>query len=54
MKSFMLRVELHWFATVNTDNDIRFCLKLKLVQQHEDGETRSLIMLQILHGFESH
>ena len=27
MKSFMLRVELHWFATVNTDNDIRFCLK---------------------------
>ena len=48
----MLRVEIHICKlTVNVDNDLKFCLKVKLVQGHRDGETKSLIALQILRGF---
>ena len=50
----MPRVELHICKlTANIDHNLNFCLKVKLVQRHEDGETRSLLMLQILHGFRS-
>ena len=52
MTSFVLRVELHICKlTLNTDHGLKFCLKVKLVQRREDGETRTLIMLQILRGF---
>ena len=50
----MPRVELHICKlTANIDHNLNFCLKVKLVQRLEDGETRSLLMLQILHGFQS-
>ena len=41
MRSFMLRVELPHILkfTVNIDHDLKFYLKVKLVQRHEDGET---------------
>ena len=55
MRSFMIRVELPhiWKFTVNIDHDLKFCLKVKLVQRHEDGETWKLIVLKILRGFQS-
>ena len=54
VKFLMPRVELHICKlTANIDHNLNFCLKVKLVQRHEDGETRSLLMLQILHGFQS-
>ena len=54
MTPFLLRVELHICKlTLNIDHDLKFCLKVKLVQRREDGETRTLIMLQILRGFQS-
>ena len=43
MESFMLRLELHICKlTVDIDYELKFCLKVKLVQRHEDGETRNL------------
>ena len=52
MTPFMLRVELHICKlTLNIDHGLKFRLKVKLVQRREDGETRTLIMLQILRGF---
>ena len=39
----MLRLELHICKlTVDIVYDLKFCLKVKLVQRHEDGETRNL------------
>ena len=50
----MPRVEIHICKlTVNVDHDLKFCLKVKLVQGHRDRETKSLIALQILRGFQS-
>ena len=50
----MLKAVLHICKfTLNIDPDLKFCLKVKLVQRHEDGETRSLIVLKILRGFQS-
>ena len=47
----MLRVELYVCKlNVDIDHDLKFCLKVKLEQRHEDRETRSLIISQILHG----
>ena len=54
MTSFLLRVELHICKlTLNIDHDLKLCLKVKSVKRHEDGETRTLIMLRILRGFQS-
>ena len=51
----MLRVELLHTCkfTVNIDHYLKFFLKVKLVQRHENGEARSLIVLKILPGFQS-
>ena len=49
----MLRVELShiWKFTVNIDYDLKFCLKVKLVQRHEDRETWNLIVLKYYVAF---
>ena len=50
----MLSAVLHICKfTLNIDHDLKFCLKVNLVQRQEDGETRSLIVLKILRGFQS-
>ena len=50
----MLRVELHiGKLTVNIDHNLKFCVKVQLIKRREDGETRGLILLQILDTFQS-